>query len=323
MEHPQVEIEYLSPEQTPEDQEITIPVLSIQTPLEHFKNLFDAMAQIRAQVITWESKTLIKDNKSRDEAIRLRTLVTSTAAKIEEARKAAQKPIREYVEEMNQLAKDARLPLVGENASDPAGVCGRLTKKINDWAVFCQKEEERMKREALARQKMVEDEIEAREMERKMQEERLRLEEDLRLEKLRQEALEKAQAEGHGDREVQTDDLAADLAMQEEQARIDAARAAREKEEEDKRAAEQKEKDKVQQQTVSTMAVATHKGKVKGVKEIWSIEEVDPDLVPREFCSPDMKKIRKYVESGVSREKDAMKIVPGYRCVVVLGKGGK
>lgn len=295
--------------------------LEIKTPLQQWKDLFIKMTQVRQQAILWESKTKITDIKTRDEAIALRTYVTRLKTKIEEVRKAMQAPVADYIKEMNQYAKDAYLPLAGEKADDPQGVAGRLTKKINDFAAWQAAEEARIKKEALARQKMIEDEIEAHRLEREMEEQRQRQEEEKRLADLHAETLKKAQAEGH----VETDLMMADIAMEQEQAKIDADRAQREKAEKDRKAAEEATKDAAQQATVNTMATATAAGRVKGVKKIWVIEAIagKEKEVPRQFCMPDETKIRKYVESEVSDETDAEKIVPGYRCYVALGKGGR
>lgn len=325
METEQSVIEYLAPDDTPEDEVVSIAPLQFPGHLEQLKNLFDRMADIRSKVTLWEKKTVIKDSKSRDEAIRLRTLVTGTAKAIEETYLKITAPLREGIKEARSYATDAQVALIGTKDDPRLGVAGRLTAKVSDYAVKCKAEEEAMKTKALAEQRRINDEIEAWQMEAKWKEERLQLEEDLRLEHLREQALQKAKEEGHGDREVQTDDLAADLEMEEAQAKIDADRAKRAEETQKQEIENQKVIDATQQRTVNTLAVATSHGKVKGVKKVWSIELISEKLLDKKYMVFDPSKARKMLEADMydKDEKDPEKIIPGLRCVVVLGKGGK
>lgn len=321
MEQEQVEVEYLSPEETPEDQAVELAPLQIQTPLEQFKNLFDRMADIRSKVILWEKKTVITSSKSRDEAIRLRTMVTRTAKLIDDARMDLVKPVQEYIKTVKEYADQAQLALIGTKADPTIGVAGRLTNKISSYALECKRIEEEMKAKALADKKKIDDEIEAWELEAEMKEQLIRLEEQRRLELIEQQRLAQAQEQGHSE----TDQMEADLAMEEEQARIDSERAERERKLEEQKIANQKTKDEAQSKMVGTMAVASSKGNVKGVKNIWVIELIDESLLEPKFMVYDESKARKYLDGGFynKAEKDATKIIPGLRCYVALGKGGR
>lgn len=319
------EVEYLAPDDLPEDLKTELAPLELKTPLEHFKNLFDGMQDIRKKVILWEEKTKIKDSKSRDEAIMLRTTVTRTAKAIEDTYLRLTEPARDYLKQVRALATEAQVALIGTKDDPSLGVAGRLTVKVSDYAVECKRLEEEMKKKALAKQKLIEDEIEAWDMEAKFREERLQEEENLRLEQLREQALIKAQEEGHDEREVQTADLVADLALQEETARIEGERAKREKEQKDQQLENEKKLNQAKQETTNTFAVATGKGKVKGVQEIWTIELLDESLLDRKYLIYDETKVRAALKNGFydKKEKDPEKIIPGCRCRLVLGKGGK
>lgn len=316
----QVQAELLPDDEVIEDIVVDIQPLSIATPLEHFKSLFHRMADIRNKVILWESKTVIVSPKTRDEAIRLRTEVTKTAKLIQEARMNLVKPIQEYLAEVKSYADEACLPLAGTGPNDSTGVSGRLTKKINAYAEEQKRIEEETKRKALAALALKQAEIEAWELENKYREEQKRQEEDLRLQQIHEKALAEAQAKGH----TETDEMQADLAMAEEQARIDAERAKRDEEAEQQRIQKEKELDEAQRKTYGEIARATTK--VKGVKAVWSIEllEGQEDKLPRNVLTFDMSKARKWVDGGFhGTEKDPLKIIPGCRVVSVLGKGGK
>ena len=317
----QQQSELLPPEEEQQEAKVEIQPLRIDTPLEQFKNLFDRLAAIRSKVILWESKTVIKDSKTRDEAILLRTTVTQTAKFIENTRKALQQPVKEYIKEMNGYAQHATEALVGTEAEPTLGVAGRLTQKINDYAAECKRLEEEIKRKALADQKRIHDEIEAKKAEEDAKEQARQLEENLRLQRIEEEALAQAQKEG----QTETDQMAADIAREEERARIEQERVAREKAKKDREIADQKAKDEAQQKMVNEMAKASAQGRVKGVKEIWSIELVDEDLLDKKFMVFEPSKARKILEAGMynKKETDPEKIIPGLRCLVVLGKGGR
>ncbi len=317
----QQQSELLPPEEEQQEAKVEIQPLRIDTPLEQFKNLFDRLADIRSKVILWEKNTVIKDAKTRDEAIALRTTVTRTAKFIEDTRKALQKPVQEYIKEMNGYAAKATEALTGTKENPMVGVAGRLTQKISEYAAECKRLEEELKRKALAEQKRIEDELAAKKAEEDAREQARQLEENLRLEAIEKEALEKAQAEG----QTETDQMAADIAREEERARIEQDRVAREKAAKDREIADQKARDEAQQKMVAEMAKATSQGKVKGVKEIWSIELMDESLLDKKFMVFDESKARKFLDGGFydKKEKDPEKIIPGLRCLVVLGKGGR
>ncbi len=295
--------------------------IQIQTPLEQFKNLFDQMADIRKKVIMWESKTVIKDSKSRDEAIMLRTTVTRTAKAIEDAYLKLSEPARDYLKELRALATAAQVALIGSKDDPRLGVAGRLTTKVSDYAAECKRIEEEMKRKALAEQRRIDDEIAAKKAEADAKEQQLRLEEERRLADIEASRIAAAQAEGH----EETDQMEADIAMAEEQARIDADRAKREEDKKKQEIEDQKVLDAADQKLANEMAVATSVGKTKGVKEVWSIELLDESLLPANVMSFDESKARKWLAGGFynKKEKDPEKIIPGLRCVIVLGKGGK
>ena len=317
----EVEAEYI-PVDGFETEEVTeLAPLEIKAPLEDWKNLFDRMSDIRKKLILWEEKTVIKNPQTRDQAIQLRTLATRTAKLIDEARLNAQKGVQDYIKKMNEFAKEAVVPLIGTKEEPNKGVAGRLTKKISDFAAECLRIEEEMKRKALAEQKRIQDELDAKKREEEMKEEALRQEEELRLRNLEEEARKKAQAEGH----TETDQMVADIAVAEEQARIDAERAKREEEQKKRDIEAQRLKDEADQKMAQQMAVATAKGKVKGVQEIWSIELVDEEKLDKKFMVFDESKARAFLKAGFhnKNEKDPEKVIPGLRCVVVLGKGGK
>lgn len=318
---PQVEAEYI-PVEGFETEEVTeLAPLRIETPLEQWKNLFDRMGDIRKKLILWEEKTVIKSPKTRDEAIQLRTLATRTAKMIDEARLNGQKEIRDYIEKMNGYCKEAIVPLIGTKEAPGQGVAGRLTEKISAYAEECLRLEEEMKQKALAEQRRIEEEIRAKEEEAKIKEEAIRQEEELRLRHIEEEAFKKAQEGGH----TETDQMMADLAREEEQARIDAERAERERKLEEQRIENQRLQDEADRKLANDMAQATAKGKVKGVQEIWSIELIDEELLDKKFMVYDESKARAALKNGFynKKEKDAEKLIPGLRCVVVLGKGGK
>jgi hypothetical protein len=320
MNQEQIDVEYLEPEETP-DAVVDLVPLNFGSPLEQFKNLFDRMANIRAKVILWEEKTVIKDSKTRDQAIQLRTTVTRTAKAIEDAYLSLTEPARAYLKEVRGYATQAQVALIGTKDDPALGVGGRLTKKVSDYAAQCKREEEEAKRKALAEQKRIEDEIAAKKAEAEAKEQALRIEEDRRIQEIEAAKLAQAQAEGHDE----TDQMEADLAMAEEQARIDAERAQRDKAKRDQEIADQKAKDEAQQKMVNEMAKATSKGKVKGVKEIWSKELVDESLLDKQFMTYDPAKAQKWLDGGFynKKETDPEKIIPGLRCVIVLGKGGR
>ncbi len=321
MEQQQVEVEYLSPEEVPEDVTVELAPLQFTAPLEAFKNLFDQMADIRSKVILWESKTIIKDSNSRDEAIRLRTTVTRTAKAIEDAYLSLTEPAREYLKEVRAMATKAQEALIGTKSDPRIGVAGRLTTKVSDYAAECKRLEEEMKAKALAEQRRIEAEIEAKKREEEAKEQALQLEEQRQIEEIEKKKLEEAQAAGHDE----TDQMEADFAMEEAQGKIDSARTKREKLRKDQEIEDQRVKDEAQQKMVAELSKAEAKGKVKGVKEIWSIELVDEELLDKKFMVFETSKARKYLEAGMhnKKEKDPEKLIPGLRCVVVLGKGGK
>lgn len=315
------EVEYLPFEKTPDEDISSLVPLKILTPLEQWADLFHRMANIRNQVITWEENTKIVDTKTRDEAIRLRTLVTQTAKSIDDVRQAMQKEILDYIREMNQLAKDAINPLVSPKEIAAQGVAGRLTDKINAFAVEQKRKEEEIKKALLAEKRHADDWADALIEEGRMKEARIRLEEDLKLQAIEAQALAEAQAQG----QTETDQMAADIAREEAQAQIDQERADREAKLQADEAAAQKIKDDAQQKVVVGFAQATGAGKVKGVKEIWQIELIDESKLDRAFMVFDQAKAKKWLDGGFydKKEKDAEKIIPGLRCIVVLGKGGR
>lgn len=329
----EAQVEYLAPEDTPEDQEVSLAPLNFQEPLEKFKNLFDRMADLRAKVILWESKTKIVDAKSRDEAIRLRTTVTRTAKAIEDAYLKLTEPARDYMKEVRAYATAAQVALIGSKDNAALGVAGRLTTKISDYAAECKRKEEEEKAKVLAAEKAAREKIEAERREREAQEKKRQEEEAARLEQVRLKALEEAKAaaqptpEELAEGEVPSTDVEDHVlqAMEEEQARIDQERAAREKVEADRKAEEERQLDEENRKAAVGMARATGMGKVKGVKTVWAIELVNEELLDKKFMVFDPSKARKYLEGGFynKNEQDPLKIIPGLSCLQVLGKGGK
>lgn len=313
--------EYLSAEEVPEDQPTSLAPLGFSEPLEQFQILFNEMAGIRAKVILWEQKTVITNPKTRDEAIRLRTTVTSTAKAIEDAYLSITEPARNYLKEVRQMATQAQIALVGTKDDKSLGVAGRLTTKISNFAADCLRIEEEMKAKALAEQRRVEAEIEAKRKEEQAKEVARQLEEDRRIKEIEDAKIAQANAEGR----TETDQLEADVATEEEMGRIEADRAQRKEAMRLQEIEDKKKIDEQERKTLNTMAIATAKGQVKGVQEVWSIELMDESLVPRNLMSYDEKKARAWLKGGFhdKKEKDAEKIIPGLRCVIVLGKGGK
>lgn len=332
METQNPEVEYLMPDQVPEDETVEMVPLTFPAPLEQLKNLFDRMASIREQVIVWEKNTVITNSKTRDEAIRLRTTVTRTAKLIEDTYLGVTAPLRDGLKEARGYASNSQLALVGTKDNPTLGVAGRLTTKISDYASQCLREEQELKRKALAEQKRIEDEIAAKKAKAEAEENRIRLEEEQRIEEVRLKALEEANAnakpqEELAEGEIPNDDaeMAILNAMAEEQARIDELRVKREAERKAQEIADQKAKDEAQQKMVSELAKAKHKGQVKGVQEVWGIELIDETALDKKFMVFDPTKACAFLKAGFhnKKETDPEKIIPGLRCVVVLGKGGK
>lgn len=328
----QVEAEYLSPEQVPDDATVEMVPIEFPAPLEQLKNLFDRMASIREQVIVWEKNTLITNSKTRDEAIRLRTTVTRTAKLIEDTYLAVTAPLRDGLKEARGYASNAQLALVGTKDQPALGVAGRLTTKISDYASQCLREEQEQKRKALAEQKRIEDEIAARKAKAEAEERIKRQEEEQRIEEVRLKALEEANKKAKpqeelAEGEIPNDDAEMEVlnAMAEEQARIEELRVKREAERKSQEIADQKAKDEAQQKMVTEMAKAEHKGQVKGVQEIWTIELLDEEALDKKFMVFDPGKARAFLKAGFhnKKETDPEKIIPGLRCVSVFGKGGK
>ena len=46
--------------------------------------------------------------------------------------------------------------------------------------------------------------------------------------------------------------------------------------------------------------IAEKQTKVKGMRKVMSFDVVDPNLVPRNYCSPDDKKIRAALKLGIT-----------------------
>lgn len=321
----EVEVEYLTPEDVPEDIKVELSPLSFSTPIELFKNLFDSMVGIRSKIKIWESKTRISNAKTRDEAIQLRTTVTRTAKAIDEAYLELSKPAREYLEQLRELKEQAKIDLVGTKDNPALGVAGRLTTKISDYAAECKRIEEEMKAKALAEQKALEEKKAAEERERQMEEMRLREEENRRLEEIQKKKELEAEQRAANEGSDVVDMADTDIAVEQEQARIDAERAERERVAEQKRIQDEKELEEQQRKTVNTMAIAASKGKVKGVQDVWTIELIDETLLDKKYMIFEPAKARAALKAGFydKKEKDAEKIIPGLRCVLVLGKGGK
>ena len=317
----QAEAEYLSPEEVPEDLTIEMVELRFGTPLEQFKNLFDRMNPLREKLNIWESKAVVKDTKSRDDLIMVRTTSTRTAKAIEDAYLSSTQWARDYLKEVRAYATNAQIALIGTKDNPALGVSGRATIKISNYAAKCLREAQEAKRKALADQKRIDDEIKAKQLAAWVAEQALKLEEDRKIQEIEAAAIANAQAEGHGE----DDQMEADIAMAEAQAQIDADRAYRDRKKKEQDIADQKAADEAQQKLVNELAVATSKGKAKGVKETWSKELIDESLLDKQFMTYDPSKAQKWLDGGFynKKETDAEKIIPGLRCVIVLGKGGK
>ncbi len=121
------------------------------------------------------------------------------------------------------------------------------------------------------------------------------MEEERKIQEIEAAKIVQAQEEGHGE----DDQMEADIAMAEAQAKIDADRAAREEAKRKQDIADEKAKDEAQRKLVNELAVATAKGKVKGVKEIWSKELVDESLLDKQFMTYDPSKAQKWLDGGV------------------------
>ena len=188
--------------------------------------------------------------------------------KIEEQRKAIIEEPSGFVKAVNAFAKDftSKLEMVESG----------LKRKIADYQYRL--------------------ELERREAERKAQEEARRLQEQLRREAEEKNRLAREEAQRKAEEEAR--------ARQATQAEIEAAKA---------KAAEESKQHEIEAPTVlspvmpkaETVARA-ETGATSHVRKQWKGEVITPDEVPREYCSPDSRKIRDAVNAGI-------RSIPGVR----------
>lgn len=288
-----------------------LPMLRIQTSLETLKNYFDEQAKGIARTIEWAKNAIIDSPKSRDEARDIRKNLAAFKKAIDEKRLLSKKPVEDFLTEYKEVC-DAVIAIAEEGIQiiDAKGVA---------YAQECKRREDEEKAKALAAKKAEEDRILAERKKREAEEAERQAKEAEEVARKKKEA--EAAAKKAGDN--MTAKLQAEEAARAESAKVEAARAQREKEESDRQAAENAQLDQAQAQMVGEMAKATGHGKTKGVKNVWVVEVVDEKKVPREFCSYDPKKAKKYVEAGISQETDALLIIPGLRCYQVLTGSGR
>jgi hypothetical protein len=292
-----------------EEKDPEFPLLRVQVPMEEMKNLFDSIAAFQKTSVVYAENFVIDSLKARDEARAVRASLKTTINQIEKKRLLVLKPLDEYRDGVMQVCKDVIAPLEHAIALyDQKGV---------DYNQKIKREEEEAKARILAQQRAEQERIEAERREREAEEQRLQAQEAERVAKVRAQAEKDAKKAKEND----TARMQADEAAKAEVARIEQARAAREKAEADRQAEEKRKLEENQARMAQDMAKATVK--TKGVKDIWVIEVVDESQVPRQFCSYEPRKAKVYCESGLSSEKDPLKIIPGLRCYVAMKSSGR
>jgi len=221
------------------------------------------------------------------------------------------KPLGDFVKEANTLFKETAVSILEAK---------NVTKqKMLEWnqeqeRIKREEEEKRFAEEQARLRKLEEERLERERIEKeKREEEEKRLaQERERLRKLEEERIEKEMKSKQASEEEKQKALAVAEAQRQEREklendRLDLERQKREVEEEKLRQEEQKKidaKKRLDELEVSDREKQLH---VKGVYKLWQWEITDELSIPREFCSPDSKKINEAIKKG-AREIQGLRI---------------
>lgn len=264
-----------------------------------------------AQVFINEGNDLVKRsnelNLTKSEDSQVASMILKdcqiTEQQLEEKRLEITKPLNDFVKEVNTLFKETALPIIQAKS-----IVKQKILEYNQEKERIRLEEERKRfAEEQARLKKLEDERLERErierLKREEEERKLALER-ARLKKLEDERIAKEMAALKASDDEKKKALeVAEKQRQEREAleneRLELQRQKRELDEEKLRQEEQRKLDEQKKKAELEAEYARRDAKVKGVYKLWQYEITDEQLVPREFCSPDSKKINESIKKGV------------------------
>jgi type I site-specific restriction-modification system R (restriction) subunit len=260
--------------------------------------VFHELAQAQRDAVEWAQKCDVNDGQSLSEAIQIGKSCVQTVKAIQDRRKEILEPLKEYVDEVNALAKGAIQPFTDAESMVNTKIEAYNARKKAE----AKAEQDRLNAEIAA--KILKDNEEKRRREaeenaRQIEEaNRLRAENEAKQKELRKIKDENAR-------------LAAELKAEQEllarQAEIEKERLERERVEAEKAAAEKEALEKANTQFANDMAKAQFEGKTKGVQEVWNVEVVDEKALPRTVLSFDKKKAMHLLKAGFGE-------IPGCRC---------
>ncbi len=278
--------------------ELEIVVAKVSLSLERVDEVFHELAQAQKDAVDWAQKIDIHDSQSLSEAIQIGKSCVKTVKAIQDRRKEILEPLKEYVDEVNALAKGAIQPFVDAETM--------ANTKIESYNAL-------KKAEAKAEQDRLNAEIAAKILKDNEEKRRREAEENARQIEEARKLREAADAQARELKKIKDENsrLAAQLKAEEEAkaraAQVEKDRLERERVEAEKAAAESEALEKANAQFAEDMAKAQHDAKTKGVQEVWNVEVVDEKALPRTVLSFDKKKAMHLLKAGFGT-------IPGCRC---------
>lgn len=215
-------------------------------------------------------------------------------------RKEVIAPYNSFVKEVNDFVKEILKPTEESKLIIKSKILG-----YNEEQEKIRAEQAEVERKKLEEIRLAEE----AEVKRRQDEERkIREAEEAKLDAIRKQQEEERKKIALEQDENKKKEMEIERRRLEEQAKIEEAKQEievkkREMEAEEKRIAEdrkrveelkkiQEEKEKREQEE--------KENKVKGIRSIWKYDVTDENLVPREFCSPDSKKINEAIKKGIT-----------------------
>lgn len=253
------------------------------------------------EIKTSASELVIKNSEDLQKSSAIFKLCQENLKEIEEGRKELITPHRDFVNQINKLAKK-----VSVSTEEAKLLVKEKILKYNQEQEKIRFEKAEKERKRLEKIRLKEDEDR---LERKRIEDEKREKEEARLEKIRI-GQEKAQAKIDEEKnenkrkeaQIEADRINAQAKIEAD--KLEIARKKRELDEErkqieeDKKEAKRKALEAKQQEKRDKEEEAN---KVKGMRTLTKYEIIDEDLVPRGFCSSDSKKINEAIKSGVKK----------------------
>ena len=276
-----------------QDEKVIIPAVPPSKNPGLMKMTYDnflSFVEAEKTALHWAQKVNITDAESLKEADNCIKACKAVVKNLEAARKESLADTEAYAKQVKELEKNFAQVFAGvQSHLEAAKVTYNLKKEREAKA-----EQERIRAEAEALQRKAEADKKIREA----QEAQKRFEEEEKLKKLEVDKIAQAQAAGR----TETDQMEADIAIQEAQAKIDKERADRAEADRKQAALDRKDRDLKERQLANDMAKAKAAEKTKGVATKWTYDIEDPKLVIRDYCEPSKGLILAAVNNGL-REK--------------------